>query len=98
MRIHYRVEAADEVTAARRWYHKQNPDVAAAFQSALQHVEALIAAHPNAFPIVHTSFRRVLLRRFPYAVYYRPFGVGDLEVVAVLHERQSWATLDPRGR
>jgi plasmid stabilization system protein ParE len=97
VRIHYRVEAADEVVAARRWYHEQNPNVAAAFQSALYHVEALIADHPTAFPIVHAGFRRVLMRRFPYAVYYRPFGAGDLEIVAVLHERQRWATLGTRG-
>jgi plasmid stabilization system protein ParE len=97
VRIHYRAEAADEVTAARRWYHDQSAEIASAFQSALQHVEALIAAHPKAFPLVHADFRRALMRRFPYAVYYRPFGAGDLEIVAVLHERQSWATLGTRG-
>lgn len=33
-----------------------------------------IARYPKGFPKVHGEFRRRLLRRFPYAIYYRLEG------------------------
>lgn len=49
-----------------------------------------VADGPDRFPLVVPPFRRVLLRRFPYAVYFR---VHDdvVQVFAVFHARR-----DPR--
>jgi plasmid stabilization system protein ParE len=43
----------------------------------------------NPFPLIHGQIRRVVLSRFPYAVYFREQGTEIL--VIVLHGRQ-----DPR--
>ena len=49
-----------------------------------------VTAHPDIFPAFHRGLRRVLLRRFPYAVYYRASS-PDIEVVAIFH-----TAMDPR--
>ena len=41
---------------------------------------------PAAFPFVHGAVRRLVVRRFPYAVYFRE--VGDEIVVLAIHGRQ----------
>jgi plasmid stabilization system protein ParE len=54
-----------------------------------------ITRQPLLFPPVHRGLRRVLLRRFPYAVYYR---VDDdaIRVIAVLHTAMDVARLGER--
>jgi len=46
---------------------------------------ALAQTHPLAFHLVHRTFRRVLLQRFPYALFYQ-FADDRIIVVAVLHQ------------
>jgi plasmid stabilization system protein ParE len=42
---------------------------------------------PEAGPIVHRDLRRLLLRSFPFAIYYR-LTVERVEVRACLHQRR----------
>jgi len=46
-----------------------------------------IIRDPVGFPVVHRETRRVLLQRFPYALYYRVFGEA-LVIVACMHGRR----------
>jgi toxin ParE1/3/4 len=45
-----------------------------------------IRLNPQSFPLIHGQIRRVVLSRFPYAVYFREQGTEIL--VIVLHGRQ----------
>ncbi|HVS63076.1 MAG TPA: type II toxin-antitoxin system RelE/ParE family toxin [Thermoanaerobaculia bacterium] len=47
-----------------------------------------IAELPAMYPAVYRGLRRALLRRFPYAVYYRLRG-ESVRVLAFLHQRRS---------
>lgn len=47
----------------------------------------LLPETPELGPVAHRDLRRVLLRRFPYAVYYR-IAAPTIEVRACLHHRQ----------
>ena len=47
--------------------------------------------------VYRTHFRRVLLSRFPYALFYRTNSQG-IRVVAVFHHRQGDATRHGRLR
>ncbi len=96
MQILYRIEAERDVAEARKWYTQQGSNLGHAFQAALQRAEKVLRRHPAAFPIAHGEYRRMVLRRFPYAVYYRPLDDARLEIVAVLHQRQDADVL--RGR
>ena len=60
-------------------------DVAESVVSAIERIRLT----PQSFPLIHGQFRRVVLSRFPYAVYFREQG-AEILVVAV-HGRQ-----DPR--
>ena len=92
----YRVEAEADVANARRWYENQQPGLGRSFQAALRRAEDLLKRHPLAFPIAHVDYRRLVLRQFPYTVYYRPLGADQIEIVAVLHQRQDEDILDAR--
>lgn len=97
MRILYRVEAQDDVAAARAWYEGQQAGLGRTLLEALRRAEDLLGERPAAFPLVYGDFRRMVLHRFPYAIYYRPLDGSRLEIVAVLHQRQDTDVLSERG-
>ena len=80
-----RLEAKQDIREARTWYQDISPEFGNAFIRRLEQAISLVQEHPLAFPLVRRNFRRVLLSRFPYAVFYH---VGDqrIVIVAVLHQ------------
>jgi plasmid stabilization system protein ParE len=62
-------EAAAEVRQAVRWYRQAAPGVDKAFLATLKQAVRAIRQNPYAYPQVLGSARRVLLRRYPYAIY-----------------------------
>ena len=68
------------------WYESRRLGLGTQFVEALEHTVARIAENPATSPKVHGAVRRAVLRRFPYAVYFRP--VGDIVVVLAVHGRQ----------
>jgi toxin ParE1/3/4 len=89
--IAYQRLASEDVKATFRWYERQRHGLGEEFLSALKDAEDLIASFPLSCPLVHGRIRRVLLRRFPYGVYFR---IEDerIVIVACYHGRR-----DPRG-
>ncbi|MFO1253102.1 MAG: type II toxin-antitoxin system RelE/ParE family toxin [Inhella sp.] len=87
MRIAFRPEAQEELLEAQAWYEARAEGLGIDFARAFE--VALLSAqrHPDGFHVVEADIRRVLLRRFPYALFYR---VRDEEflVVAVFHHRR----------
>ena len=83
LRIDERAES--EARSAFLWYLARNPRGAERFQAALEECIDAIAEAPERFPEVEPGVRRrLLLRRFPYAVLYRVTG-NEVLVVAVMH-------------
>ena len=87
----WRPQAVEELLAAIAWYDKQQTGLGEQFASACRATLDLLRARPDLFAPVHGPIRRVLLRRFPYAIMYLAEGT-DLVVLAVMHERR-----DPRS-
>jgi plasmid stabilization system protein ParE len=75
-----RPAAAADIDDAFLWYEGQ--------RAGLGHDG--IAEHPLRYPVIRRNTRRALLRRFPYAIYYRVYG-DVIVVVACMHGRR-----DPR--
>lgn len=88
MRVRFRTEAVADVTLAREWYEAKRPGLGDAFVDSLAEVIDLVQELPEAFPVIADGLNRALLRRFPYALYYRRTG-DEIEVIACLHTRQS---------
>ena len=72
---------------AQAWYEARalglGQEFVRAFEAALQSA----CRHPSGFAQVEEGCRRVVLRRFPYSLYYRAAG-DELLVTAVFHHRR----------
>lgn len=93
-RVVFRPEAQDEVLETRRWYEDRREGLGAEFANAVDAMVERIATSPLAFPCAYGETRRAVLRRFPYALYFRVLADGAIVVLA-LHGRQQplrWQT------
>jgi plasmid stabilization system protein ParE len=79
--------AAVDIQDAFEWYDMQRAGLGEEFGAALALTFDLIQLIPEAGPLVHGDLRRLLLRRFPYAIYYR-LTDDRIEVRACLHQRR----------
>ena len=87
MRVLVRAAAAADIDEAYRWYENRRAGLGEEFLREVEAVRERILLSPDTFPVMHRQTRRVLLRRFPYAMYYRVDG--DLViVVACMHGRR----------
>jgi plasmid stabilization system protein ParE len=84
-RVIVRPQASADIRVARRWYRLISPQLATDFLDELHHSIAAARERPRSFPEVHRTFRRVLLHRFPYALFFEP-REDEIIVVAVLHQ------------
>ena len=60
-----------EAGEAQDWYEAESRGLGVAFRTELDHAVLRLAANPLQFPIVLADIRRALLRRFPYALFFR---------------------------
>ena len=83
-RLRVRKIARTEIVAAFQWYLKRSPTAAQQFLDGVDDAITLIEEAPEHHPVIRGRLRRVLLRRFPYAVYYKVFP-STISVVGVIH-------------
>jgi plasmid stabilization system protein ParE len=63
-------EALLDAENAYQWYQEQDAGLGEEFLRCLEAAYAKIGESPEHYPIRFDSFRRFLIRRFPYAVYF----------------------------
>ncbi len=80
-----------DIADAYEWYEGQHAGLGEEFRGELHVACTLLAEFSDAGPAVHLNLRRLLLRRFPYAIYYRVVG-AVIEVRGCLHLHR-----DPRA-
>ena len=90
----FRPLAEAEALETHAWYAQYSAATADRFSSELSAAIGLIAEHPLAFQTVQGEIRRAVLRRFPYAVYYRIDS--DAVVVLAVQGRQDPARWQSR--
>ncbi|MCB1045085.1 MAG: type II toxin-antitoxin system RelE/ParE family toxin [Acidobacteria bacterium] len=86
LRVRFRAKAESDILNAARYYESKCESLRSQFFDRIDDVVALIRAHPAMFPVCHGSFRRALLRQFPFALYYEIEG-DTILVGAILHQR-----------
>lgn len=84
MRVMFGPAAGRDVVAARHWYDEQSRGLGAAFAMAISDAVERLKVFPESAPVVAGKNRRLLLSRFPYALYYQVDG-PVISVVACLH-------------
>ena len=83
-RLRVRKIARAEIVAVFEWYLERSPAAAERFLAAVDDAVKRIAEAPERHPVVRGLLRRVLLERFPYAVYYKIYP-SVVSVVGVIH-------------
>lgn len=63
-------EAELDITEAYTWYEGRRPGLGEEFLSSVDACFESIRRRPEMYPVVHEAYRRSLIRRFPYAVFY----------------------------
>ena len=75
--------AEQHLAEASAWYEQQATGLGSNFLDRFEEALAQIARFPESGPIVFLDYRRLLLRRFPYGVFY--VLEGNLIVVAAIY-------------
>ena len=91
-------EAEADAAEAHAWYAERGMGLAEDFRHSLDECMNRIASHPDGYPVVHRSVRRVLLRRFPYCLFYL-LDAERAVVIGCFHARrdpQAWRLRDGR--
>lgn len=87
--------AIADLLAAHDWYEQRSPGLGKDFVRVIDDAFDGIAQQPTLFPPLHRGLRRLLVRRFPYAVFYR-IDPDAIRVVAVLHSKMNVSRLQAR--
>jgi len=67
----FRPEVREEVDEAYTWYESQQLGLGDEFLDCIDEMLDRICQMPESYPVVYRDVRRSVVRRFPYAVYYR---------------------------
>jgi plasmid stabilization system protein ParE len=84
-------EAEEDISQAYEWYEARRAGLGEEFLSCVDARFQAIRRQPEMHQIVHERYRRSLLRRFPYAVFYE-YLEHTVTVYAVFHTSR-----DPHG-
>ena len=87
-RLEIRTDAARDIEGAAFWYEARRPDLGVKFTDEARLLLGRIAENPLQFPIVYRQFRRALMHRFPFAIYFRVVG-DNASVIAVMDLRRN---------
>lgn len=89
-----RPEAEADLARARDWYGRQRIGLGHEFLLSIDEALGRVSGAPELNPIVHKDLRRALVRRFPYAIYYRIDG-NYVVVLGIFHAARAsreWET------
>jgi plasmid stabilization system protein ParE len=82
-----RHEAERDLANARDWYERKRPGLGDEFLDEIALAMREMETHPEMPRLFFENFRRILLRRFPYKIFYQV--VGDRVIVfRVIHAKQ----------
>jgi plasmid stabilization system protein ParE len=84
-------EAEEDLADARTWYERRREGLGDRFVLSVEAALDRIRRIPEGATEVFPGVRRVVVRRFPYAVFYR-VEPDQLAVIAVYHTKRN-----PRG-
>ncbi len=77
-------EAQQDVDEAYCWYEDRRPGLGEEFLGCVDACIQAICRTPELHAKVHEEYRRALVRRFPYAIFYE-FDDGKVTVYSVFH-------------
>ena len=90
--VRFHGEASRELVAAAQWYERERSGLSDRLLAEIDTALELIRQRPLSFPIIESvdsiPLRRVLLRRFPYALVFAELS-QEFRIFAVAHTKRS---------
>ena len=83
-------EAEQDISEAYDWYEQRRPGLGEEFLGCVDACIQRICRSPELFAKVYEDYRRALIRRFPYAIFYE-WNEKTVAIYSVFHTSQ-----DPR--
>ena len=80
--------AETDIADAVKWYERRATAVGVRFIAELDEAVGRVAANPMQYPVVYKNVRRALLRRFPYALFFR-IREDVIQVLGCFHTSRS---------
>ncbi len=81
-------EAEEDVDGAYAWYESRRSGLGEEFMSCVDACLQAIRRNPEMYACAHESYRRALVRRFPYSVFYE--CADDIVIVyCIFHNAQN---------
>ena len=77
-------EAQQDIGEAYRWYEDRRPGLGEEFLDCVDVCIQTIFRMPELYAKIHEEYRRALLRRFPYVIFYEYAG-GKVTVYSIFH-------------
>ncbi len=87
--VDFEPPAQAEIAEAFAWYEECSYGLGGDFLRVVAAAQEQLIRNPEAFPATRNRFRRILLRRFPYALHFELLTDHHVSVLACLHHRQS---------
>ncbi len=81
-------EAGKDIHEAYDWYENRRQGLGEEFLSCVDACFERICRTPEMHAKVHEDYRRALVRRFPYAIFYEPID-SKVTVYSVFHTSQN---------
>jgi plasmid stabilization system protein ParE len=85
-------EAEQDIAEAYAWYEARRVGLGEEFMTCVDACIQAICRMPQMYGVVHENYRRGLVRRFPYAVFYE-YANETITVYCVFHtsrEPEKW--------
>ena len=88
----YRHRVKHDLASAHNWYETQRAGLGNEFPAAVEAAFESIGINPTRFAAVHGGVRRVIVMRFPFAVFYliEPTRVVVLRVLHTARDPRLW--------
>lgn len=96
-RLVLRPRAEADLREARDWYESRRTGLGGEFLAEIGTIIRALVLDPERHVEYYRGFRRMLVRRFPYKLFYRVEG-DRIIVFRVLHARRDHPRLLPRDR
>lgn len=77
-------EVEQDLAEAYAWYESRRFGLGEEFLSSVDACVEAICRTPEMHSIVHENYRRALVRRFPYVVFYE-YAAGTVTIYCVFH-------------
>ena len=84
-----RASAEKDIEEARGWYNNRRPGLGDEFLVSIAEAFIRLEESPERYRILYKGFRRVLVERFPYRIFFQIRG-DKLIVFRVLHHARSY--------